>query len=62
MNSIFLKIYLPNLIVCVCLLLAFYSWRLYTICPELSSQVYNINTYYTPVMTVAGMWCKVAQE
>ena len=26
MNSIFLKIYLPNLIVCVCLLLVFYSW------------------------------------
>ena len=58
MNSIFLKIYLPNLIVCVCLLLVFYSWATLHYMPG----TVNIDTYYTPVMTVAGMWCKVAQE
>ena len=54
LNSICLRIYLPNLIVCVCLLLVFYSWA--------TLHYMHINTYYTPVMTVAGMWCKVAQE
>ena len=37
-----LKIYLPKLIVCVCLL--FLGDLYYTICSRLSSQVYNINT------------------